>query len=634
MFNENFKKLIVNRTTGLLEKSKNRNHITKICDTYEEALRLQYNHKSDLIPCYKALGEDIKSSLDSGEFEIVPCDSHFWIVNLHKEKKLTNGLNHIKDIIYLKQSLKMYNKYKELRQLNIKVVGIKTDALLYIDNNQASNILKAKYNMENKIGNHKIEIPKPLNDIQMTIMENELIEFSQFQVNIKTFNDEYNTVEINKYLNEKRIVFLKADLPGSGKSQIVKNFDKNALFVVPYNELGLELKKEGYDTCTLNKFFGIDLNNNQQENNAKFDYSDYNTIFFDEIYLHCPKRLKQIDKFIRSNPHINIIGAGDCLQAECIECDRPEYIDDCINIMFTNQISLRIDKRSISEEDRIKKRGIKTDIFDNNLSVDELIKKYQFKTISNMTDLKTVNNICYFNNTCMKVNSYVHRKILGHKVDFFVGMYIKCKKYTVLKDKQKLNTNYIYKVLKIEKHNFTIINEIDNITLIVPVSVINSHFKYPYSCTIDSIQGKSISSDLTIFDADLSYMSRRRLYTAITRARSLDKITFFLSSEDKRNQFKDFRYIQYFKFKIANYETQDKLKNRVYEEKDYISPEWFIEQFQKNNFCKFCNATFSLYLNEENNVVSDLTADRIDNSLPHIKNNCFLSCYICNCSRK
>jgi hypothetical protein len=135
----------------------------------------------------------------------------------------------------------MYNKYLELKELKIKVVGIKTDALLYVDNNQASKRLRDKYDMENKIGNHKIEVPKPLNDIQMTIKDNDLIEFPDFKVNIKTFDDEYNTIEINKHLTEKRVLFLKADMPGSGKSQIVKNFDNNALFVVPYNELGKDL---------------------------------------------------------------------------------------------------------------------------------------------------------------------------------------------------------------------------------------------------------------------------------------------------------------------------------------------------------------------------------------------------------
>jgi hypothetical protein len=156
---ENFKKQIVNRTTGLLEKTYNRNHITKLCDTYEDALRYQVTHKA----------------------EVMPCESHFWIVNLHKEKKLSNGFNHIKDIIYLKQALKMYNKYKQLIQLNIKVVGIKTDALLYEDYNNATKRIRENFDMENKVGCHKIEIPKPLNDTIMTITENELIEFEEFE---------------------------------------------------------------------------------------------------------------------------------------------------------------------------------------------------------------------------------------------------------------------------------------------------------------------------------------------------------------------------------------------------------------------------------------------------------------------
>ena len=334
------------------------------------------------------------------------------------------------------------------------------------------------------------------------------------------------------------------------------------------------------------------------------------------------------------NPEKNIIGAGDCLQAECVEFANPQYIDDCVNIMFSNQILLKADKRSTSEEDRIRKKSIKSDIFDNNLSVDDIIKKYEFKTITTFKELKTVNNICYFNNTCVKVNLWVHKKILGHTKDYFEGMILKCRKYTVLKTKQKLNTNYVYKVLKITKNDFTIINEIDNITLVVPVSVIKSHFIYLYSCTIDSIQGKSMSGDITIFDADLHYMSRRRLYTAITRARSLDKVTFFLNKEDTRNQFQEFRYKQYFQFKIDSYKQQDKLRKREFDEADFIDHGWFIDQFEKNNFCKFCNCSFSLYLNEENNVVSDITADRINNDLPHIKTNCIISCYICNTSRK
>jgi hypothetical protein len=86
--------------------------------------------------------------------------------------------------------------------------------------------------------------------------------------------------------------------------------------------------------------------------------------------------------------------------------------------------------------------------------------------------------------------------------------------------------------------------------------------------------------------------------------------------------------------KINNYKKQDLLKKRVYDDKEYITSDWLFEQFQKSIQCKFCNKTFELYLNEDNKVISDISCDRIDNKISHLKNNCVLSCVNCNCSRK
>jgi len=41
-----------------------------------------------------------------------------------------------------------------------------------------------------------------------------------------------------------------------------------------------------------------------------------------------------------------------------------------------------------------------------------------------------------------------------------------------------------------------------------------------------------------------------------------------------------------------------------------------------------------LYLNEDNKVVSDISADRINGNLAHLKNNCVLSCVACNVARR
>jgi hypothetical protein len=129
-------------------------------------------------------------------------------------------------------------------------------------------------------------------------------------------------------------------------------------------------------------------------------------------------------------------------------------------------------------------------------------------------------------------------------------------------------------------------------------------------------------------------MSRRRLYTCITRARELNNITFFVNKENVINNFEMFRFAQHFTFKVSNYKTQDCIKNRTHEkDDDYIDAKWFKDQLATHNFCKYCNNTFTLHLDDDNKVICDITADRIDNNKPHLKNNCVLSCITCNCSR-
>jgi hypothetical protein len=56
---------------------------------------------------------------------------------------------------------------------------------------------------------------------------NKLINFTDYEnINIKTFEDEFNTQDINKYLTENKVCMIKGKFPGSGKTQSIKNFDK------------------------------------------------------------------------------------------------------------------------------------------------------------------------------------------------------------------------------------------------------------------------------------------------------------------------------------------------------------------------------------------------------------------------
>ncbi len=50
-------------------------------------------------------------------------------------------------------------------------------------------------------------------------------------------------------------------------------------------------------------------------------------------------------------------------------------IDNCINVIFNNQIEFSEIKRLKNEEDKKNMKNLKADIFDNNLSFMEIIKK-------------------------------------------------------------------------------------------------------------------------------------------------------------------------------------------------------------------------------------------------------------------
>jgi len=641
------KKDIANRNIGLLGKIYNQKQLTKTFKNKQHAHYYKYKYNGSYFEIKRPVPdmEDIfKEGMTEEELlqankdldEILLGSSPFSFVNVQKKKRLTNGFKPMKDIIYQKQALKLFHMYKKMTSLKMKVYGIKTDCLLY--DPKEVNIDKLKKNFTYQtgvIGAYKKETKKFLISTKLSIEKNDLITFPSFNTIVKTFEDEYNTNNINEYLKNNQVIFIKASVPGSGKSQTVKNYDKNTLFVVPYNELGLDLKKEGFDVCTFHSFFSLDIHDKQQNKSKGYNIDGYETICFDEALLHKASKIRLIDRFIRNNPNIKVIGCGDSYQAESIDGETPEYIEGCIDKVFKNQILFNVNKRMETEEDKVKLYELKTDIFENNMEIKDIIKKYNFKTINHMNNLKTVNNICYFNNmTLVRVNNYIHRTLLNNKDDYYEGMILKCRKHTILKAKDVLHTNYVYKVTKIKKDSFTLVNEIDNITHEVTKSIIQSNFKYPYCSTIDSIQGKSMGNEYTIFDLDLSYMSRRRIYTALTRARRFDNITIYLNNDNMVQQFKENRYKQYFKFKIDNYKIQDRKKSRTYTDEDYIDHEFFTNHMKSSMLCKVCSKAFELYLDNDNNVQSNITVDRIDNSLAHIKTNCFLSCIHCNVSRK
>ena len=117
---------------------------------------------------------------------------------------------------------------------------------------------------------------------------NELPEIPKIKnINIP-IEDEWSTESICKKVIKQNPVIIRGKFPGTGKSYIGQHFqkmNKNVLFVVPTNRQLQEIQDEGIEATTYNKFFSIAVHEDAGEKLPIYDYSPFDVIVFDEIYM-------------------------------------------------------------------------------------------------------------------------------------------------------------------------------------------------------------------------------------------------------------------------------------------------------------------------------------------------------------
>jgi len=639
---DNYKKSIANITIGLLEKKQNKAELTKIFKNQNEAQEYSIKYNGVLYTIENETNEAFEEVNDEfGEGIVLkPILSEIkkeqiYIVILNKKEKLINGFTPIKDMVYLLQRLKTLKNFDKLsKHPNIKIHGIKTDSILY---SGSDSVIKQEFNIKSGIGNYKLEKNKYLVDKMIQLEENELIKINTYE-NVKPnfFKNERDIKETNKYIQENNNILVIGDYAGVGKSTLCKNFDKESLFVCPYNKLCQVLRTEGYKSITYSKMFGLYGDDQEKVNTKGYNLEGIETIVFDEIFLYEPKRLKRIAELMKRYPNKKFLATGDNNQRDPIAFKNPEYLKSCMNILFPNQTLLKDIKRLSNEEDKKKMRDLKIDILEGKLSVEEICKKYNIATINKISNVKTLKNICYFNFRCNIVNKNIHFGVLNKKTEFEVGNEIICRAYQKYKN-ITLNTNYTYKIMKIDKAYTTIKDENENESYIIPNGIINTYFKLPYALTCDSVQGLSFDENekITIFDSNTPYVDRKYLYTAITRARNLKDIQIFIHSENENKNLMESKFKLYFRLKAQNYKNQDKKANRpINETIEYVNEEWISTKLDEcKGVCPQCKKFMELYLDGNSEVVSNITVDRTNSNLPHYKNNCVLMCGSCNKSK-
>ena len=230
------------------------------------------------------------SDLDGAEVwgtKIKDIGKTYFILNVSKTSTLTNGFRYIKELVLQHHNFKMYNDAKTLKDNGIDIYSVKTDAFTIknTDLESAMKLLKFSKSFGGWRLSKEDNIIFPTDKLQL--LDNSEVKIQPVKVERLEVTDEYNCDEICSLFEKYKLVMLRAEYAGSGKSYAcayMKSRGYNVLFVSPTNKLSKELNKDHkIEAITINKFFGFNADN-ETKYMKQFDSSEYNCIVFDEIY--------------------------------------------------------------------------------------------------------------------------------------------------------------------------------------------------------------------------------------------------------------------------------------------------------------------------------------------------------------
>ena len=628
------KKMIACINIGLLEKQSNTAKKSLVFSKMIDAFYYQEKYGGNIniineIEYDKSLAgyttvydSDEEEEVETYKTGFVSEEKHY-VLNISDTKKLKNGYRFIKELILQMHNYDMNEAYENLMKSNVTVYSVKTDAFV-IDR---CNLKKAKEVLKfgNDIGDWRYSDKFNFPSKAFTKQPSFLCDITEYENETGIVKDEWATDEIidDHILNNKRLM-IRASLPGSGKSYICKHMQERGyevLFVVPTNNLKQEC---GTEAMTINKFFGISYGDEKLD---KFDYSDYDVIVFDEIYFHNVGKWALIWNFCKNNPDKIILATGDTKQLKNPEnisntINFEKYADHCIDLIFKNNIMLYECKRLKTEEDRNKLKDIKRLIF-NNEPILNIIKKYfGWADGSEICE----NNIAYTNKTCKEVSNRI-RKMKGIEDEYIIGEEVICRKYVKNKG-TKFNVNFKFRISNIVGNIVVLQNVATNEKQNIELKVLRKHFIYAYCYTCHSKQGCSVDDDIVIYDWSKWYVCKNWYWTAITRARDLNRVKFYKYDADE-NDMSKIRVKTYLKNKVMSYIEQDERAGRDVSNGNYVDEYFLIDLM--NTQCQNCNEPLTIDF-DEGRIVSNITCQRLDNSQSHFKDNIVGFCVSCNCA--
>ena len=395
-FNKQTQKKLWNISVGMLEKSHNTSQRSSTFTSLKEACYYQsiYGGKVYTISeCQTELNE-----MDEDEFETKETEgTKYYVLSVSEKKTLINGFMYIKELLLQYHNFKMYEAHKTLSDNNIKVYSVKTDCLT-IHEDDVDKVYGYRFcrvwregllKFGTDIGDWRLEEKKTITlPTQLyTYKFNEVPEIPKISNARVEVQDEWDTKAMCAKIATRNPVIIRARFAGSGKryiSEYFQNMGKKVLFVVPTNRL---LQEKEVEATTYNKFFSIAVHDDVGEKLPQFDYSSFDIIVFDEIYMSNLYVLDKVGQLIKNNPDKIVIATGDVKQLQGVEimtnCQNlATYFDNCLDKILKYNIFLTACKRvgaKDSEEgdrNRVIINNIYKDFWEHKLPFEEIKPKY------------------------------------------------------------------------------------------------------------------------------------------------------------------------------------------------------------------------------------------------------------------
>jgi len=247
---------------------------------------------------------------------------------------------------------------------------------------------------------------------------------------------------------------------------------------------------------------GKDVDESQQTMSQKFDVSSFDVILIDEIYNLSTDDLYKLKKFkeaIQQNLKL-FIAAGDKYQNKPIEDNitNNEIYNEIIEDLFYNHIQLKRSRRLANSNEEALLLKLKEDIFNGEtFNPTEIVKKYNFE-YSGVKHPDLAMNICYYQDLCDKL-----AKIDSNTAEIYV-------KERFLVNKQVFQTNFTYKLQKLEKSQICITDVLTNKSYVIDAKLLKN-FRSTAAYTGHAIQGTTTDKKVIIHNLKSPHITREWL---------------------------------------------------------------------------------------------------------------------------